>query len=104
MTGYVDRLSCTPEGVWQIHDYKTDKRLPCATANGGRPSPDRHHADRGPAGDCGLFALVVGWGGTVTEDIMVTYNWPAIGALVVGVVIVIGAVIVIAVELTGRKK
>jgi hypothetical protein len=25
-------------------------------------SPNRHHADRGPAGGCGLFALVVAWG------------------------------------------
>jgi RecB family exonuclease len=25
--GYIDRLAKTPDGTWQIHDYKTDKRL-----------------------------------------------------------------------------
>jgi putative RecB family exonuclease len=28
MNGYIDRLACSPAGVWQIHDYKTNNRLP----------------------------------------------------------------------------
>jgi putative RecB family exonuclease len=28
MTGFIDRLSTTPDGVWHIHDYKTNKSLP----------------------------------------------------------------------------
>ena len=28
MVGYIDRLARTPVGVWQIHDYKTNSRLP----------------------------------------------------------------------------
>lgn len=28
MTGFIDRLSTTPDGVWHIHDYKTNKGLP----------------------------------------------------------------------------
>ena len=28
MTGFIDRIARTADGVWQIHDYKTDKRLP----------------------------------------------------------------------------
>jgi putative RecB family exonuclease len=28
MNGIIDRLGRTSAGVWQIHDYKTDKRLP----------------------------------------------------------------------------
>lgn len=28
MIGYIDRLARTAEGVWQIHDYKTNSRLP----------------------------------------------------------------------------
>jgi putative RecB family exonuclease len=28
MEGYIDRLSYTPEGVYEIHDYKTTKTLP----------------------------------------------------------------------------
>jgi len=28
MTGYIDRLSCTTDGTYQIHDYKTSAHLP----------------------------------------------------------------------------
>lgn len=28
LTGYIDRLSCTSEGMYQIHDYKTSAYLP----------------------------------------------------------------------------
>ena len=28
MVGYIDRLAKDPNGVWHIHDYKTNKRLP----------------------------------------------------------------------------
>jgi putative RecB family exonuclease len=28
MTGFIDRLATTPDGVWHIHDYKTNKQLP----------------------------------------------------------------------------
>jgi RecB family exonuclease len=28
LQGFVDRISVTPEGLWQIHDYKTGRRLP----------------------------------------------------------------------------
>ncbi len=32
MTGFVDRLARTPDGTWQIHDYKTANRLPTQAA------------------------------------------------------------------------
>jgi len=28
MVGYIDRLAKTADGIWQIHDYKTNRRLP----------------------------------------------------------------------------
>ena len=28
MVGYIDRLAKTADGIWQIHDYKTNSRLP----------------------------------------------------------------------------
>ncbi|MBI5711602.1 MAG: PD-(D/E)XK nuclease family protein [Candidatus Eisenbacteria bacterium] len=32
MTGFIDRLARTPDGTWQIHDYKTANRLPTQAA------------------------------------------------------------------------
>jgi putative RecB family exonuclease len=28
MTGFIDRLARAPDGTWQIHDYKTNRKLP----------------------------------------------------------------------------
>jgi len=28
MQGFIDRLAITPDGTWQIHDYKTNRKLP----------------------------------------------------------------------------
>lgn len=28
MRGFIDRLACTTDGIWQIHDYKTNRNLP----------------------------------------------------------------------------
>lgn len=37
MVGYIDRLAKTADGTWQIHDYKTNSRLPTQADKDGDP-------------------------------------------------------------------
>ena len=58
LRGYMDRLAQHPDGVYEIHDYKTSSRLP------GQPHID-HYCERSSAVSMALMGSAEIWGHAV---------------------------------------